>query len=422
MLKTYEFNNQSCKAFFDSFSLTERSDNLKLTIVEFCKNPNLNNAKQVYNEFLYTFRIPGLDEIIEVMKKFETASSGLIPKQRDHYVHTVNVFILGLSVYMNNKNVRRIIKNSFSYPDMYPTIEEEFLYRWGITSLFHDVGYPLEIAYKTIKEFTSILISPNLFLENEDVVKSNEGRATLDAVAILEFPNLNDILYINILRPLEDSKVKYYEKYPDFRNDLPNNLLLAIARNVSNKFGFATEEIIYNKLLGSLKNGLKKGLFDHGIYSSIILLKWLNEAFLKAEWNPAYYYIPVIDSATAILLHNAYEYIFLEPPFNLGTLKIDKHPLTFLLMLCDKIQETDRVSYGYEKINIKFESGSMYINDDEFYIKLLISPKENKSTAESTIDNINSSIHKSLDVNSVFKEFMLDYDTINSNASGEKKL
>lgn len=189
MIETYEFMNQSCDYFFDSFNLTERSDNLKLSINEFCKNPDENSARKVYNGFLYTFRIPGLDEIIEVMKKFETASSRLVPKQRDHYVHTVNVFLLGLSIYVNNEHLHSIVKRSFTYPDMYPTIEEEFLYRWGITSLFHDVGYPLEIAYKTIKEFTSILISPNLYFNHEEVVKGGTSRVSSDVAAILDFPN-----------------------------------------------------------------------------------------------------------------------------------------------------------------------------------------------------------------------------------------
>jgi hypothetical protein len=37
-----------------------------------------------------------------------------------------------------------------NYPYSYDTRHEEFFYRWGLASLFHDVGYPVEIIGKQI--------------------------------------------------------------------------------------------------------------------------------------------------------------------------------------------------------------------------------------------------------------------------------
>lgn len=409
MLETYKFAYSSCNEFFESFKLTEREDKLKLSIINFCDNPNAKNAQKVYSKFLYTYRLRGLAEVIEAMKKFEIASTGIIPKQRDHYIHTVNVFILGLSIFTFNNIVRENFKISCNYPDRYPTIEEEFLYRWGMASLFHDVGYPLEIAYKTIKEFTSMLMSPNLFFDNSDILKNSEKRYSEDIIAVLQFQNLEDVLYINNLNPLKELEIEFYQKYPTLKNDLPKNVLKAIAKNVSDNIGFADEQIIHKKIEESLTKGLNDGMLDHGIYSSIILLKWLNESFFKANWNPAYFYIPSVDAATAILLHNAYEYIFMTPPFNLDPLSIDKHPLAFLLILCDKIQETDRVSYGYVKKGIEFTSSSIKIDDDQLILNLFIPQSEDKNLARLTIDNISASINDSLDINSAFKIFEINF-------------
>ncbi len=36
---------------------------------------------------------------------------------------------------------------------------KSFLYRWGITSLFHDVAYPLEITIKQLNEYYNYSVS-----------------------------------------------------------------------------------------------------------------------------------------------------------------------------------------------------------------------------------------------------------------------
>ena len=149
-MNIYKFFHGTCKRYFNRFPLIEREGKLEDSISAFCRDHNENTARLVYQAFFYTYRIPGLEEIVDAMQNFETASSKLIPSHRDHYIHTVNVFLLGLALYDRNEKVREVVNKSMEYPDMYPEIREEFLYRWGMASLFHDVGYPLEIAYKTI--------------------------------------------------------------------------------------------------------------------------------------------------------------------------------------------------------------------------------------------------------------------------------
>ena len=45
--------------------------------------------------------------MIELLSEYEVNGSGLLVKHRDHYVHSVYVFILGLAVYQKNALYRK---------------------------------------------------------------------------------------------------------------------------------------------------------------------------------------------------------------------------------------------------------------------------------------------------------------------------
>lgn len=404
-----QFLERSCDSYFSRFHHFERGSKLHKTLMSFCKNPCEDTAESVYTEFLYVYRLNGLKELVDGMHRFEVTSSTLLPSHRDHYVHTVYVFLLGLSIFESNENVRNVASNTLNYPDEYNSIEEEFLYRWGIASLFHDVGYPLQIAYGTIQEFTTTLISPSLSYNDGEITGSSDARQQpKEPVAVLNFPKLDNLLHINILPPLKKYEVEYYQKYPFLKNP-PDNLIDAISRNIST-FGFAKSRKISKKINDYLQDGLKDGFVDHGIYSSIILLKWTNEAFSKSKssWNPAYYYIPIMDSATAIFLHNAYEYLFQIPPFNLGPLSANHSLISFLLMLCDKLQETNRKSYGYNNKGVDYTSTYLYIDDTTFHLILFISKNEDMNLIKLKIEEMERSIKKVVDISPIFQKFKIE--------------
>jgi len=406
-MRIYKFINKRCAYYFKGFKLFEREGNLSKAIENFCDNPCDDSAKEVYKAFLYTYRFLGLEEVIEAMHRFEVTAARMIPCQRDHYVHTVNVFLLGVSIFVCNKNVRDALNISTDYPDRYPTLEEEFLFRWGMSALFHDVGYPLEIAYESIHEFSSMLMLPNLYCQSGDIVSGKTSRKTKHPILTLKFCNFADFLYINALGPLDKCKEEYLKKYPNFKKNLSNNIIKLLSCKISNCLGIASKKVICQKLGKAIDNGLEQGLLDHGLYSAIIFLKWHNEAFLKSKWNPAYFYIPIVDAATAIFLHNAYDYIFNIPPFNLGALEIKKHPLSFLLILCDKVQEVDRAPYGYANKDINFTDCSVYIDDNAFDLKLSARKGEDKKLAKLRVEEIARSIQNSIDITGVFKKFSI---------------
>ena len=136
---------------------------MQQAILEVLRNETKDTAFAVYRTFFDSYRIrmagqsnPFVD-LLDVLKNYEENASILIDKQRDHYVHSVNVFILGLCIYSGNRKYRvafhKTNMDKKVYPFSYDTKNEEFFYRWGLASLFHDVGYPVEIVGRQINKF-----------------------------------------------------------------------------------------------------------------------------------------------------------------------------------------------------------------------------------------------------------------------------
>ncbi len=109
----------------------------------------------------------------------------------------------------------------------------------------------------------------------------------------------------------------------------------------------------------------RSGFIDHGYYSAIIVLKWYGYLIQSAGYKPEYFFWPVLDSASAILLHNCYKNMMRKQPFGLGALAPDTHPVAFLLILCDELQEWNREAYGIkDKLRIPAAEARLFISDE----------------------------------------------------------
>jgi hypothetical protein len=64
------------------------------------------------------------------------------PNYRDHVCHQLKVYLLGLFIYDQCPQIRDELDRTLNIPGTNPTAE--FLTRWLVTSLYHDVGYVLE--------------------------------------------------------------------------------------------------------------------------------------------------------------------------------------------------------------------------------------------------------------------------------------
>lgn len=343
-------NSRYFDDFFKLYKIKKGEGNynyyLKESIYNFIENENKSNAFDVYVNYFDSYKISiagnkNLIDLLDVLRYYEENAAVLVDKQRDHYVHSVNVFLLGLAIYSQNKNFRDIIENEFLKTPIinriYDTDVEKFLFEWGIASLCHDVGYPMEITNNQIKKFVD-LVSFN----------DNKTNSAIPYIGFNSFDVLNSIQSSKDIRPLD-----------------------LLSYNIHNRLGtnlISTKE----KLYSFIENMQKSGFVDHGFYSAIILLKWYGYLIEDCYIDKDDINHPIVHSAGAILLHNYYKNVLMKEPFCLGSLRCNQHPIAYLLILCDELQEWNREAYGIEdKKKVLADESRIEISESQIKIEYL---------------------------------------------------
>ncbi len=361
---------RSVEGFFEKLKISAsdaagKKDYLSEAVYAFLQDESKDTAFQVYDIFFGTYRItlkgtrnPFID-LLDTLRSYEERAATLIEKQRDHFVHSVNVFILGLAIYASNAPYRNAfsaaVMDEAGYPENFPTAREEFLFRWGLASLFHDVGYPVEIISKQIGKFLKF-------------VTDADHNAQSGAVrAHLEFENFRRFNSIAEVLPKKEFVSPFYEEddscvYIDLLQ--PIDLL---AQHMHRTLDVPMLQI-KDKLDLYMTEMAKKGFVDHGFYSAIIVLKWYGYLIQTTGETPLRFYHAIVDSACAILLHNYYGMTLLDA-FSLPPLDARRYPIAYLLMFCDEMQDWNRMGYGIlEKTRTQIASANIEIDDQRFRI------------------------------------------------------
>lgn len=347
---------------------TSLTDSIKISLLTFLDDETKENASAVYEIFFGTYRIVlegsknSFIDLLDVLSAYEERAATLIDKQRDHYIHSVNVFILGLCIYSQNANYRAAFKkaniNKKKYPENYANEHEEFLFRWGIASLFHDVGYPVEIIGKQIESFME-------FATNADHDDSN-GKIK----AHLEFQNFR---CLNSIAEVTPKRVFIKDFYEQNESSVYVDLLQPIdllAQKIHISLGIPLD-VIKSKLDSFVIDMAKFGFIDHGFYSAIIVLKWYGYLIQKTDTDPMRFFNAIVDSASAILLHNYYRNVC-QKSLGCGPMEPQSHPIAYLLMFCDEMQDWNRAGYGkIEKTRTQAASANIVINEKTFGITYL---------------------------------------------------
>ena len=373
--------------FFEDLKLYDDYNNghhyedlLKASIDVFLKKETPYSALDIYRIFFMIYQITSenkshpnksednlinepntLLDLVKIMKRYEDNAGDLIDKQRDHFIHSVNVFLLGLAIYSQNENYRNYFIDyikSTPYEKYYKIDKEysheEFLYRWGVAALFHDIGYPVEIIGNQLKKFINDGIQPI----------SSEYSVNLG----IDFTDLDKFNHILIFD--EEFPNKYLELYPDAESlDLykPTDIM---AHKISREFKGLPFDKLYPYLNNYVNNLKKKGFIDHGFFSSVLVLDSYGYLIQKYGKDSFFFYFPIVDSASAILLHNFYPNTlkrpitsedleslddqkdskdkkeFKCPKFELVAMEPSENPLAYLLILCDELQEWNRQPIG----------------------------------------------------------------------------
>ena len=333
--------------FFDQLSLAADVQEghcyksfLRGAVSAFLSGETPETAFAVYRAFFDSYRItlPGKNDpfidLVDILRSYEATAATLIDKQRDHFIHAVNVFLTGLSIYAQSDAYRKAFDSAVpekNYIYAYQTPHEEFFFRWGVASLFHDVGYPVEIVGHQINRFIRMVADAD----------GDEVRVK----AQIKFENFSELNHIREVVPKRPFTRAYYDAYESCSYiDLltPNDLL---AHHVHQTLG--TDLMETKKAVDRFVDDMAaSGFIDHGYYSAMIILKWYGYAIQMSGDHPERFFWPILDSATAILLHNYYRNVLQKKPFNLGPMDARKNPIAFLLILCDELQEWNREAHG----------------------------------------------------------------------------
>ena len=308
---------------------------LKGAVDMFLENENKDTANEVYKIFLDIYKIKtsqgtSFIDLLDALSQYEESMGVLNNKQRDHYIHSVNVFLLGLMVYAQNDKFRQLFAELLktNYRKECFDVDEEFLFRWGMAALFHDIGYPVEMVNTQLQQFFSYVINEKAGMQEVRPYIAYKDFAALDMIK--KRPDQETILAD--ITGLSDQVNPYR----------PTNL---IAYDIAGMFDLSYEQthIVMDSYLDIMQN---KGFIDHGFYSALIVLRWYGEAIQYADSERSNLFTQIVDAATAIFLHNAYKKTFQNPPFDLPGIDPSKAPISFLLILCDELQEWNRKAYG----------------------------------------------------------------------------
>lgn len=290
----------------------------------FLKSGVTEDAFDVYFCYLEMFigRYGKSRRMIELLSEFENNSSAVLMKHRDHYSHSVYVFLLGLAIYETNAIYRE------AYAAEYDLREEQdaahhFLQYWGLASLFHDIGYPFELPFEQVCSYFEV------------GGKKRKNMPFISYNAMDSYTALSD-----------RDKEKLAFLYPEGTFSNTNEVFsYEIAKKIGIVYGKSEEELCEILKTKSTKPDKYNYFMDHAFFSATILLQELLEVL--DDNNPITHVH--MDAIIAILMHNSlYKFSITNVKDEAENKPFDMklHPLAYMLMLCDELQCWDRTSYG----------------------------------------------------------------------------
>ena len=391
-------------SFFDTLEIYEdiyKSKNHKealiASIMEFLSTKTTDSAYNVYETFFVAYWIgiqneknPFL-ELPQIMNQFEEKAGGLLEKHRDHYVHTIFVFLLGLAIYEKNdhfkKNFNECALNKKKYPDSYVTKNEEFFYRWGIASLFNDIAYPLEITLKQANKYLD-------FIWNypEEITRKSKIK--------MELSDFKNFITLPVLKPDTRFKNDYLKKYPESEYKFYDDATSILSQSISSNFNLNINDVKTN-LTDFVKYMKEESFIDHGFYGAVIMLRWYYHLVKTTNWNPSYFYFPIADSASAIFLHNYYKHTLMNKPFDLECMRVKSHPIAYLLILCDGLQEWGRKGFGEKDSSYPLITNfNVIINNSKMVIYYELMQKADRNI----YNDLTTTLHEVIQISDIFKE------------------
>ncbi len=325
---------------------------LEKTLGDFIDSGTAEDAYPVYYCYINMFlgRYGRSKKMVELLSEYESNASSLLMKHRDHYSHSVYVFALGLAIYDSNQAYRSAFEKYYGFAEGGAGAANMFLEFWGLTSLFHDIGYPFELPFEQVLSYF-------------EVNNQSRGKDSL----FLAYRNVDS------LTALSDAAIDRFEALYGRRFDTVVALLAwDIWRKLGEAYGFTEaymREVIDAKPVAPERFGC---FMDHAFFSAARLYRELADSCGPEALTPMH-----VDALSAILLHNSLFKFAIsfykdrekaKPPLRMGD-----HPLAWLLMICDELQCWDRTAYGRNSrtemhpLAAKFDFAGGAIHADYYY-------------------------------------------------------
>lgn len=301
---------------------------LENAVARFLESGKKQDAFDVY--FCYLDMFVGDYEktrrMIELLSEFETNGSRLLMKFRDHYVHSVYVFLLGIAIYETNRTFQE------TYNAFYHLTGKEagahYLQYWGLAALFHDIGYPFELPFEQVASYFEV---------------SGEERKTRPYIAYRMMEKFTKT----------EEKIQICGRSFDSTDEMYACLL---EEKLGKAYSF-TKESMYETLQTRASCPEKYNYYiDHAYFSATVLFRKL---FVELECEITENHL---DALTAILLHNSlYKFCVTNIKSDTTTpFKMELHPMAYMLMLCDELQCWDRTAYGRNSITELYPFGCRF--------------------------------------------------------------
>lgn len=275
-------------------------------------------AIDIIEEIMLVHQKGSITKHITELRRVESSTRELDQKLRDHVNHALLTFILG--VYINENLLKK-----------YNCSVDKF--EWKLASLFHDIGYPLEVAEKYIIRKFELTINK---MQNSISNKKVKNDFILSPRGITRLTGRRS--GINLI----NNRIGDWELEIDARKEYMN---------------------------------IKKGNICHGIISALVVLKNVDLMYKEnnpnrerkdikigdSNWNQKYFDNEVVSACTAIYIHNLKSNSFEKTKVDLL-----KSPLAFLLILSDSLQDWERPSSKYPNgfspfdYDIRFDGSKIY--------------------------------------------------------------
>ena len=267
-------------------------------------------------------------KMVELLSEFEANGSSLLMKHRDHYSHSVYVFALGLAIYEANDAYRAAFKRFYGFnPDEADTDADHaaaccFLEYWGLTSLFHDIGYPFELPFEQV-------------LSYYEVTGKKRGKGSL----YLAYRDVDAITGLD-----DAARGQFLKLYGRSFASTEELFAFAVTQRLGQAYDFTEEYMLGRIHAKPIAPDSFSYFMDHAYFSATRLYREMENSIGIESINEKH-----VDALTAILLHNSlfkFAVSFFKGKNQKRPLQMEEHPLAFLLMLCDELQCWDRTAYG----------------------------------------------------------------------------